>query len=502
MDKEIMIEKKRLIAPSYLVGTRQLGAKALSRNRKMMKLPKKNVILITIDALRADHLNCLGYPRKTTSNLDEFAHKGALFTHAFSNAPTTRQSFPSILTSTYAAMYNDCALQDKRPLSKERMTIAEKLKEYGYSTAGFHYNAFLSSLYGYDRGFDTFEDFLGESLKIRKHTFIQTMFRKTLRKPGKLPFVFRELGKIITRSHGSRARDRRVGVPYKRASVISRKALDWLKNKQPKSFFLWLHYMDTHIPYIPPKDFTPPSINWWTLDKLQSKFSRALIYDCSILSNNDLVKLVSLYDGEIEYVDHIFGLFLSELEKIGIGLDNTFFIITADHGDEFMEHGGLSHSGKLYDELIHVPLILCGPGIKRNTVVKDLVSLIDLAPTILTLLDTTKVPETFMGRSLHPIWNAKKSTESMGIISEWTKGKRRRVSYRTNEWKYILTLDEKDTQHELYDLQTDPKERKDLSGEEKMRCAKFKTKLTRHISMEEKSRTKERIRTLKRKGII
>ena len=463
-------------------------------------MPGKNVILITIDAMRADRLNCLGHPRKTTPNLDQFAKKGVLFTHAFSNAPTTAQSFPSILTSTYPLMYNDCIFENKHPLSKQRTTVAETLSRHNYSTCAFHSNVYLSTRYGYNRGFDTFEDYLGDRFTIiERRTKIEKTFKKILkRKPSKTSFLFRQLGKTIIRWHG------KLNVPYKRAEVINRKATDWIKNSKPNGFFLWLHYMDTHLPYAPPKDFLPPSANLLVLHRLRLQLNLNVLYagGSPDISRDDLLRLIDLYEGEVKYVDHVFGLFLSELEELGIGLDNTFFIVTADHGDEFMEHGGLSHSGKLYDELIHVPLIIRGPGTGEGIVVKQPVSLIDLSPTILELLGITKAPETFMGTSLCPILKGEKRAGSTGVISEWARGKKRRISYRTNEWKYILTLDEKGMQDELYDLQRDPKEKKDFSEEKKMKCEEFKTKLLEHILMEEKSRTKERISALKLRGVI
>lgn len=476
-----------------------------------MRLGRKNVILLTIDCLRADHLGCLGYPRNISPNLDEFAKKGVRFDLAFSNGSGTPQSFTSILTSTYPLMYGGY----KGPLSKERITIAETLKKHDYSTAAFHSNPHLSSYFNYDRGFDLFEDFLnGRSneatstvAKIRARAQIKAGAKKVLNKlVEKFPDVrealefYRNMETVFKWISGD--------MPYKRADFITGKALSWLKNNQD-GFFLWLHFMDTHHLYVPPADFLPKAMNWWTVFKVNYTFIVRARTPGSI-SKKELMELINLYDGEIRYVDHNLGLFLDKLQEMGIWLDNTYFIVTADHGEEFMEHGGLSHGGKLYDELIHVPLIICGPEIKENTVVKDPVSLLDLSPTIIDLLDIQEMPKSFMGSSLFPILKGQQGRRPIGVISEGLGRKGRLLSYRTNEWKYILAIHEEGMQNELYNVRTDPKEMQGLSEKEKSRCAEFKSKLLKHISMEEKMgktlseklKIKQRIRTLKRIGRV
>ena len=461
----------------------------------MEKTVGKNVILITIDCLRADHLGCLGYSKNTSPNIDDLAQKGALFTQAFSNGSDTLQSFPSILTSTYSLMYGDSG----RPLSEQRITIAETLKKYGYSTAAFHSNPYLTSYSNYNRGFDTFEDFLHEPLTKTNSAIAKIKIGESKKVPSKLHKKLTLARRMVELIRG----DLPGGV--KNADIINRKALCWLR-ANPDGFFLWLHYMDTHAPYIPPASFRPEAMNWWMLFKLNY-----LSYFNPPISEEELTALISLYDGEIRYVDHTLGLFLGELEKIGICLDNTFMIIASDHGDEFMEHGGMGHGNiKQYQELVHVPLIISGPGIKENAVVNDLVSLLDLSPTIIDLVNIQRKPPTFMGTSLLPLLKGQKRKGSRGVIIEWRDEKGISLCYRTDEWKYLLMIDERGMRNELYNVQKDRREMEDLSEKEERKCMQFKSKLLKHISMEEKTvktageklKIREKIKALKHVGKI
>ena len=202
----------------------------------------KNAILITIDALRADHLSCLGYHRKTTPQLDEIAKHGILFKNAISNGASTPTSFRPILTSTYHSMYND-----DRYLSKYRLTIQEALKRHGYSTAAFHSNPYLSGYFGYNRGFDTFveiSDFKkGDLFKGIETKGFESLFHKFLFELKLMKFKLKKLYKFSK------------GEVYAKANTLNEKAIAWLK-EHPEKFFIWLHYMDVHTPYTPPKELS------------------------------------------------------------------------------------------------------------------------------------------------------------------------------------------------------------------------------------------------------
>ncbi len=440
---------------------------------------KPNVMLITIDCLRADHVSCLGYSRKTTPNLDNLAKKGVLFTQAIANGSSTPTSFPSILTSTYPLMYPDYP-----HISKLRTTIAEVLKQNGYKTAAFHSNPYTSRYYHYDRGFEVFEDFLSpQTDKKRMSKRIGNIIRKNEMLYSFVRRLYKPLSSVKRRTSS-------ISLPYKRASVISQKAISWLE-KITSEFFVWLHYMDTHHPFVPPKKFR--NANTHQIKRAEYILGK----NPPIVSQTDLQNIINLYDGTIMYVDRVLGDLFQELKRLEI-FDKTFIIITADHGEEFKEHGGFSHTAKLYDELIHVPLLLRAPTLPADIRVDKQVSLLDLAPTILDYLDLPDCKH-FKGKSLLPVIRQKKEVWSeQGVISETlTKNGRVMLSikegykvtaFRTKSWKYILN--EEEGKKELYNLTNDPHETRNLYDEERGKVRKFEKKVAEHTKMEERMQKK------------
>lgn len=402
---------------------------------------RRKVILITVDSLRADHLSCLGYNKPTTPNIDALARKGTLFSQAFSNGGGSATSFPSIMTSTYASMnirsnsYNAFWIK----LAKKWSTIAEVLKNAGFSTAAFkNFKDDLCSIFGYNRGFDSFE----ESIHFND-TIIDEMYRK-----------IRYLR----------------GYKYIRANKISQQALSWC-SKTREDFFLWLHYMDVHLPYNP-KDIS-------LLDRIKAIKLGEKINNPDQLSKTEIQTLMKFYDAEIKYLDIQIGELLSELKKIGITPDDTLFLLLSDHGDQFMEHEELGH-GRLYDEVLHVPLIICGPDIKRNTIIQDKVSLLDVAPTITHLLDIEKV-DTFCGTNLLPLIDGENRKTSQVISEEIGQD----YSCRTKNWKYIRH-DRSET-YELYNLQIDPQEKMNVLYEYPEVVEELDKLLTQHIELEKRA---------------
>jgi len=438
----------------------------------------KNAILITIDALRADHLSCLGYHRKTTPQLDEIAKHGILFKNAISNGASTPTSFRPILTSTYHSMYND-----DRYLSKYRLTIQEALKRHGYSTAAFHSNPYLSGYFGYNRGFDTFveiSDFKkGDLFKGIETKGFESLFHKFLFEFKLMKFKLKKLYKFSK------------GEVYAKANTLNEKAIAWLK-EHPEKFFIWLHYMDVHTPYTPPKEylklFSSSSYNVIKNLKFYLKIKRNIMEK---FSEKDLELLIDLYDAEIRYVDTEIGLLLDELRKMGI-LHETLIIITSDHGEEFFEHGVFGHTHQhLYDELLRVPLIIYAPEIDENSVIEEQVELLSIAPTIVDILGLKRELDNFMGMSLLPIIKGE-GEGSKSVISEASRSK---ISYRTPEWKFILNKETKE--YELYNLHTDPNERENIAEREKDKVKEFKKRIIDHEAMMERERIKRKIRRLR-----
>jgi arylsulfatase A-like enzyme len=471
---------------------------------------KPNVILLIIDSLRADHVGCINGLKTLTPNIDKLAERGVLFSQAISNGPCTVFSFPSIFTSCYALTY-PIMLQfgglPKPYLSSERETITELLKRNGYSTGAFVQPSPLI-FHNYERGFDKFDyidtvrgGFFRSIFKVR-YILLKLLTPKNplLNILQKVYGFFTSIKRQLALLFGN--------VPYRRASSINGKAINWLNTLEriPGTFFLWTHYMDPHQPYLPGKMTLMNRISAIRLNKkvYASAMKASPLKRREDLNEDEVKKIMKLYEKEVEYVDSEIGSFLTQLEQRGIDLKNSYIILTADHGEEFMEHGELEHHRKLYDELIHVPLIICGPGIRGNRVVQDQVSLIDIAPTLLDLLGYPP-QNTFQGRSLLPLLKGqtvpKRATISEYMFSEDVTG----FSYRTDEYKYILKLESGKRSSELYNLLQDPQEQYNLTGAEDL-SNKYNIEIQNHMveeqtmrkAIEYKEHLKEKIKSLKK----
>ncbi len=450
-------------------------------------MKKKNVILITIDCLRADHLGCLGNNQKLTPYLDEIAKKGVLFKQAFSYGSTTFTSIPVLLTSSPIIPYyhyinlnmkRGTNLNDRFRTYKEvikkvfelKPTIAGILKLHGYKTAAIHSSPYLSRFYGYDKDYSYFDDSLNE------HGFIKRITEKVkiLLASSKIQNLAKRIYFFINQND----------IPYERAEVINKKAISWIKDGNTENFFLWLHYMDTHVPYKPIKRFRPD------ISSLRmSNLNRKLLSDLN-LSDKELTEIEELYDGSIKYVDYSLKSLLEELNELKI-LDETIVIITADHGEEFKDHGGFLHQEtKLYDELIKVPLIIYNTDYK-DIVIDEPVSLIDIFPTIIDLLNL-KIEIKLSGTSLIPIIKGEKNPgvmiQGMGV-NELDGNFKTIVAFRTKQWKYII--DRMRNKEELYNVINDPKEAINLSTINKNVAEDFKSIILEYTSNQHKAFLRE-----------
>jgi len=258
-------------------------------------------------------------------------------------------------------------------------------------------------------------------------------------------------------------------------------ALEWLSNAD-SNFFIWMHYMDVHEPHLPVNNYSP-------------KVSNRKLYDLNAkmgsknpdITPNDLECLIKINNAEIQEIDKEIGTFYNNLKNNKI-LDDTYIIITADHGQQFMEHGRLGHGLDLYDELVHVPLLILGPDI-TETKIEEVVSLIDLAPTVLDII-RVEPPKSFKGISLKPLLHGKKTNTSPAISEEGrTEHKRpllgkldfsnKKISLRTDMWKYIYNEHAK---HELYNILHDKCETNNLIDVEKKIANQMKEQILSHLS--------------------
>lgn len=457
----------------------------------------KNVILITIDSLRAGHLSCYGYEKETSPNIDKLAEKGILFKQAISNGGHTRIAFPALFTSTY--FFSGWFLEKTNEgftirLFDDRPYLPEILKRNGYKTAGFHSNPFLTNRYGYGRGFDVLSDPLEKKNDTGKGNYIKSFVRNHL-EPNGLPF---RLLKLIH----NRLTSKDAEPPFARGEAITKNALSWISNNKNSPFFVWVHYMDVHHPYLPPKKhlmkFSDKIIPAREARTLHTK----MLKNPDSLSNTDIKKLINLYNGSINYADYWIGKFLSTIEDMNV-LDNSLIILTADHGDAFGEHGGFGHGeggANLYDEIIRIPFIISAPNVKEGEIY-DQVSLLDIPPTVLDFLSIQK-PSGMCGESLLSPTPKKKNgvfaetlsigaqayidTKLIGSTTNEESNLIRRsgvIAYITENWKYIYKGNAND---ELYNLKTDPKETKNIVDEQIEKAEEFKSRILQHIAIEEK----------------
>jgi arylsulfatase A-like enzyme len=421
-------------------------------------MTKPNFILLTVDTLRADMLGCYGYKKSISPSLDHLAASGARFTQAITGGSWTQAAFPTLLTSTYASMYGGCL----RPLSAERPSPVESLANFGYATAGFSTSPLLSPAYGYNRGFNHFLDLQpGESdPPLRRIRGGEKLLR--------LPITHNLTGLL-----GMQMRPARL---YASASQLTDRICQWLgNNDQP--FFVWAHYMDIHWPYHREETLNSPEAitqAWKDLGHLHRANWRG-----ERTTPEQRERYIRLYEEAVVYTDAQIGRLLKNIEEMGL-LSNTVIIVVADHGEEFLERAHWGHfEVNLYDEILKVPLIIFNPNSKRGLEVNRQVRTLDLMPTILDLCGCP-APTGMDGISLVPLL-----TESEGqynveeSISEMWRDHRHIIAVRTQAFKYIWDSQRPD-QPELFDLELDPGERKNVLDKYPEKAKHFQLRVDAH----------------------
>jgi len=376
----------------------------------------KNIILITIDTLRKNMLGAYGGGDSLTPFLDTLQDNMVVFKNPFATGPYTQASFQGILASEYYLEYGK-----EKKLNKDKTLVSEPLKDAGIYTAGFHSNAYLSYFFGYNKGWDTFYDSMSDD--------VTDMY------------------------------------PFIRGNDINKKTEGFLNNFSfSKPLFLWVHYMDVHEPYIAEESYLSkidPSIKL-SKDEMFSLFKNVILKrDISDEGTVDTLK--KLYMAKIAETDQYLKELFSVFESKGL-LDNSTIIITSDHGDEFSEHGGLSHDGKMYSELIDVPFLIYDKSY-TNTTIDTPVSLIDIPPTICGMMDV-ETPSSFKGKSLYPFEDIKPYTlygEAMGKLGHKEAETDKPVHYII-EYGLKVIFKQDGSVWEAYDLADDPKDTKDISS--------------------------------------
>ncbi|MEF8842016.1 MAG: sulfatase [Haloarculaceae archaeon] len=418
----------------------------------------RGVLLITVDSLRADAFGVM--PR-----VRGLAERGVRFDRAFAHGNWTPFSFPSILGAD--PVFTD----SPRVGPSRRPTLAETLERDGVDTAGINAaNGFLTAHWGYDRGFRSYETFMDPSGPVGRFLAAHPTvggWAQVLGSP------LRRAANVI------RGAERHHAVDTSHLLAAEDRALEFLEERSdsdgPASdpatddrFFLWVHYMDTHTPYVP----APRHVRAVTDGKKGAAGMLGAHLRAGLgrgVGDRTLDALWDLYLGAAHQVDASVGRLLDALDERGLR-EETAVVVAGDHGEEFMEHGHLAHYPKLYDELIHVPLVVDAPDATPNAV-EDAVGLDVLPPTVADLLD---VRGDFDGRSALPVLRGEEPPPDEPVVSVAVRGESvtqqpipRRladgdllVAARTGRWTYIHNT--RTGERELYDRDADPDQTEDV----------------------------------------
>ena len=400
-------------------------------------LPPRNILLVVVDTLRADHLGCYGFPQATTPNLDDLAGRGVRFTRYTTVVPTTLASFTSMLTGRYPNRHGVYRNGVRWPEGLEG--VQGVFRAAGYETAGFVASYCLSSDFGIARGFDYF----GERLTIEMPNLPQN--------------------KLI-----------------RRGAEVTREVIAWLDSREAGSppFFAMVHYFDPHWPYQPPPSyaewFDPGYAGPVTGAMPDFREVRLRVARNGGRSDADSRHLHSLHLGEIRYADEQIGALLEGLSRRGLD-QRTLVVVTADHGETFHEHWDLfNHGLSVYDTNIRIPLIVSGPGVTgQGRAVALPFANIDLAPTLLDYAGL-EIPADYEGASFHSWLTGLTGADGAArrLFSEATKPHHAETNQRWpnrlkarcvlgGRWKLIHTP-WRENLWELYDLADDPQEQRNL----------------------------------------
>ncbi|UCG32299.1 MAG: sulfatase [Phycisphaerales bacterium] len=389
--------------------------------------PQPNLVLITIDTQRADHLGAYGYARETSPAFDSLAAAGTLFDQAIVQWPKTNPSMASMLSSTYCI--TNGVRQYGAPIDPRLVTLPVIMKEAGYRCASFVANAHLGRFFNFDRGFDEVYELWSD----REYAH---------------PLGLNRVGAFDN-------------------DQIADLVAAWLAKNKRRTFFLWVHLLDPHGPYEPPAELKAPYVVDQTHQSQNVPVHPGRVpYYQRREGPAMLADYVARYDGEVRYSDTVIQRVADELKAHGL-IDHTLLVITADHGESLGEHDYFfDHGLFLYQPSVRVPLLFHWPGrIAPGKRIETPVAMIDLLPTLLELLgiDSTPHRAEFQGQSFAAAFRR----EGLQERPIFTEGQSGQTSIRLGKWKLIddPRPDPKtgNVRLQLYDLDADPGETENLS---------------------------------------
>jgi arylsulfatase A-like enzyme len=374
----------------------------------------ENIVLVSIDTLRADHVSAYGYAQKTTPEIDALAARGVLFENAYAPSSWTTPSHASLFTGLLSSSHG--AAQLNAPIRPDVPLLAEYLKEAGLATGAFVTHLLVADHLGFARGFDS--------------------------------FWFQE------------------NVP---ADKPTDAALEWIKSRRGQRFFVFLHYFDPHHPYLPPDAYVKTYDEFCRNERGDFGSLNKLFTGDREARDRVLACLIRRYDDEIRFVDAQIGRLVRQLRDDGL-LDRTLLVITADHGEEFLDHGSVLHAITLYEEQLRVPLIFVGgpTNERKGQRLAARVRLIDVMPTLLELLQI-KPKKAMQAASLLPLLRGEQG-EDRDVIAETSDVGPDRMSLNAGRYKYIYapnsTVFQQPMTDQLFNLADDPREQHDRKAAE------------------------------------
>ena len=406
----------------------------------------RHVILVSIDTLRPDHLGCYGNPRPTSPNLDAIARAGVRFADATAAAPWTLPSHASMLTGLYPSHHG--VKNHETRLPAEVVTLAEDFAQHGFETLAVVNSHNLGApQYQLSQGFARLE--------------------------------------YITETYQD-PRTGRWSNPNMGPQVLST-AQELLAKRDPeKPFFLFLHFYDVHTDFTPSAEHRAELVQPYAgkldgrtqqLNGVRKRKERLGAYDLRFLRE--------MYDAEIRTFDELFGRFLAWLDEQGLRQE-TLLVVTSDHGEEFQEHGSVLHGRTQYQELLRVPLLVCGPGVPAGMVIETPVHGVDVAPTLLGALGIESRARRD-GLDLGPLWRGGtlpvralfgEADQDMHAAPEAQFDTKRMVRRGNDK----LIQDRVTQRAELFDLAQDPLEQHDLAAERAVLARELGAELTRFLS--------------------
>jgi arylsulfatase A-like enzyme len=427
------------------------GERSLLRRLPAAPAGAPNLLLITLDTLRADHLSSYGYARRTSPNIDRLAQEGVLFERAIANSSWTLPSHASLFTARLPHEHKANWLD---PLDSTYPTLAEVLAAQGYVTAAFAANTtYVAPEWGLARGFTRFEAY-GSSLS---DDITRTMYGKKLAL-NLLP----RLGYFEIPGR-------------KRASEVNQEFLHWLDGTRGRPFFAFLNYFELHDPYLPLPGYESRFSDQMTRgDLINFQFQPNVFRRKPTLTAQEIQSEVDGYDACLAYLDARLGQLFQELAARGVD-KNTLVVLTSDHGEAFGNHDLFGHGNSLYIETLHVPLIVVWPGhIPAGKRIVPTVSLHRVAATVLDLFGLGGTAPPLPGRTLSGLWLSDSSDRpGDAVLSEVSPGRFKEgppsypttsgglKSVVTDRWHFIRS---ESGRAELYAWREDREEAHDLAA--------------------------------------